>query len=123
MIGFRASGDWMSPASNADSRESELLDRLVEVALGRGLHAVRAVPEVHEVHVVLEDLVLGQLVLEPDREDRLARLGLQVALAVRGSVFFTSCCVIVEPPCEMPPASTFLNSARTVPARSTPLCS
>src|SRR3712207_8295193 len=37
----------------------ELAHVLVEVGLGRGLHAVGAVPEVDGVQVVLEDLLFG----------------------------------------------------------------
>ena len=29
---------------------------------------------------------------------------------------FTTCCVMVEPPCTNPPAATFLTNARTIPA-------
>src|SRR6185503_4587095 len=52
-----------------------------EVALRRGLHTVGTVPEVHEVEVVDEDLALAELLLEVDRQHRLARLGGEVAFA------------------------------------------
>jgi len=52
----------------------ELRRRLVEVGLGGGLRAVRAVPEVHRVEVFGEDLVLRELLLDLDREERLADL-------------------------------------------------
>ena len=53
---------------------------LAEVPLGRRLDAVSTVPEVDDVQVALEDLVLRHLVLEPDREHGLADLRLEVAL-------------------------------------------
>ena len=53
---------------------------LAEVALDRGLDAVRTVPEIDRVQVFLEDLVLRHLVLEPEREHGFADLRLQVPL-------------------------------------------
>ena len=49
-------------------RERELQWRLVEVRLGRGLDAVRAVAEVHGVQVLRQDPVLAQPLLELPRE-------------------------------------------------------
>ena len=53
----------------------------IDIGLGGGLHPVRGVAEVDEVQVVLEDLALGQLLLELDREHRLPRFRGEVALA------------------------------------------
>ena len=38
------------------------------------------------------------------------------------SVFFTSCCVIVDPPCATTPEFTSLQSARRIDFGSTPRC-
>mgnify|MGYP000916171738 CR=1 FL=1 len=52
----------------------------------RLLDAVAAVPEVDVVQVELEDLVLGELLLEPAREERLPDLALVGALGVEEQV-------------------------------------
>ena len=47
--------------------EGELVDVLAEVVLGCGLDTVRPVTEVGDVEVALQDLLLGELVLQGDR--------------------------------------------------------
>ncbi len=58
----------------------ELGDVLVEVRLGRRLDAVGAPPVVDRVEVVLEDLVLGLLLVDLDRDEDLAGLARQGAV-------------------------------------------
>src|SRR4029450_380028 len=52
----------------------------------RRLHAVRALPEVHRVEVLLEDLALRVLVVQAISEDQLLRFPLQVALVAEDPV-------------------------------------
>ena len=67
-------GELRTDASTAPSRHGEVLGVLVEVRLRRGFDAVGAAAEVDRVEVSLEDLVLGQLVLDLDGEERLLDL-------------------------------------------------
>ena len=57
-----------------------------EEATCRRLHAVRALPEVHRVEVLLEDLALRVLVVQAIREDELLRLALQILLVAEDPV-------------------------------------
>ena len=57
----------------------ELTDVLPEKVLGSGAHAVGALTEVNGVEVALQDLVLRELALEPDRERGLFHLAPDVA--------------------------------------------
>ena len=59
----------------------QIPDRLAEVALRRGLDAVRAVAEVDLVEVELEDLVLGVLRLDRARDLRFLELANERLLA------------------------------------------
>ena len=56
------------------------LRRLAEVALRRRLDAVGAGAEIDAVEIELEDLLLGELVLEPDRQHHLLQLARHRAL-------------------------------------------
>jgi hypothetical protein len=94
----------MRPARSAASAIVRSFAALAEVVARRLLDAVAAVTEVDVVQVELEDLVLRELLLEPAREERLADLARQVRSGSLRSRFFTTCCVIVEPPCRVPPA-------------------
>ena len=58
----------------------QLRDVLVEVGLRRGLDAVRAAAVVDGVEVVLEDLVLGLLLVDLERDEDLAGLARQRAV-------------------------------------------
>ena len=78
--------------------ERELRDRLAEVDLRRRLHAVRAVTEVDGVQVQLEDLVLGELLLEAVGEDRPPSPCAVSVFSRCTKAFLTYCCVMVEPP-------------------------
>src|SRR6266542_3619741 len=49
-------------------RNRHLPGRLAEVTLRRGLDAIRAGAEIDPVEVELEDLLLGKLALEPERQ-------------------------------------------------------
>ena len=73
----------MRPAMSAASAIVRSLRRLAEVVARRLLDAVAAVAEVDVVEVELEDLVLGELLLEAPREERLADLAAEGALACR----------------------------------------
>ena len=92
------------PAEEGALEHRELLDVLAEVDLGRRLQAVGVVPEVDGVQVLLEDVLLAHLLLEPAGQRRLDDLGLDGALG-RGFMirFLTTCWVIVEPPCATAP--------------------
>ena len=52
-------------------RESQLIDRLAVVGLRRRLHPVGALAEGHDVHVELQDLLLGELLLDLQRQQHL----------------------------------------------------
>ena len=54
--------------------ERQLGCGLVEVALRGGLDAVSAAAEVHPIKIEREDLLLGELGLQPDRQDQLLGL-------------------------------------------------
>jgi hypothetical protein len=56
--------------------QRELRSRLVEVVARGGLHPVVAVPQVHQVQVHGEDLLLAVVLLELDRQERLLDLPL-----------------------------------------------
>ena len=56
--------------------QAQRRQRLAEVHLGRRAEAVRALPQVDLVHVQLEDLVLAQLALDLQRQQRLLDLAL-----------------------------------------------
>ena len=58
-------------------REAQLVERLAEVDLRGGGETVGALPEVDLVDVELEDLVLAQVVLDLEREQRLVELARQ----------------------------------------------
>ena len=53
---------------------------LAEVAPGGGVDAVGAGAEIHPVEIQGQDLVLGQMALEPDRQQQLLHLALEMAL-------------------------------------------
>ena len=61
-------------------RQVDVARRLVEVELRRGVDAERAAAEIGAVEIELEDLVLGQARLQPDREERFLDLALDGAL-------------------------------------------
>ena len=61
--------------------EAELARRVVEERLGRCLDAVGAAAEVDGVEVALEDLLLVQLLLDLERDDRFLDLALVALLA------------------------------------------
>ena len=77
-----------------------------EEPLDRGLHAVRALPEVDGVQVLLEDLVFEYFSLSRNAStiSRTLRLMSRFDVRIR---FFTSCWVIVEPPCSISPDVRF----------------
>src|SRR2546425_12275948 len=62
-----------SPASMAVSARL-LLERFAEVDLRRGGKAVSALPQINLVHVELEDLVLGEAVLDLEGEEHFVEL-------------------------------------------------
>ena len=61
-------------------RDRDVLRRLAEIALRRGFDAIGAGAEIDAVEIELEDLVLGMLALQPERELHLLQLALQGAL-------------------------------------------
>ncbi len=73
-------------------REGQLVERLVEVGL-RGRHdAVRTHAEIDLVEVKLEDTLLGQVLLDPHRQDCLARLAGERDLVVQEHVLGNLLC-------------------------------
>src|SRR5436190_3491657 len=60
--------------------ERKLFCALAEIALGSGIHAVHARPEIRGVEIARENLSLAQPVLDPKRKDRFLHLALQRAL-------------------------------------------
>ncbi len=72
----------MRPARSADCARSSFSQRHAEEPLGGRLHAVGALAEVHGVQVLLEDAVLGPLVVETERQRGFLDLAVQVALGV-----------------------------------------
>ena len=72
----------MSPASRADSARVSCVDRLAEVLLGGGRHAVGAVAEVDGVQVQLEDALLRVALLELPGEGGLGDLAVEGLLGV-----------------------------------------
>src|SRR5512145_2548055 len=64
------------PGEHRGLAQGHLADGLAEQEAARLLHAVPAVPEVDLVQVQVEDLVLGQVLLEAWREDQLLHLPL-----------------------------------------------
>ena len=71
----------MTPASRADWPGFQVLGLLLEVGAGGGVDPVGAPAEVHRVHVELEDLVLGELALQLDRDHGLLELAEQGPVA------------------------------------------
>ena len=61
-------------------RQRDVLGRLVEIELRRGIDAERAAAEIGAVEIQLQNLVLGEPRLQPDREERLLDLALDGAL-------------------------------------------
>ena len=71
------------PGQQRALAQGQLRGGLVEIALRGGLDAVGAGAEIDPVQVELEDLLLGELGLQPDRQDQL--LGLAPVGLVRAS--------------------------------------
>src|SRR5262249_24959208 len=59
----------------------------VEVEMRRRIDAIRAAAEIGAVEIKLQDFVLGQACLEPQRQERLAHLSLERAFAAEKQVF------------------------------------
>ena len=59
---------------------------LSEVGKRRGLHAVTAGPEINPVHVKLEDLLLGEILLDPQRYHRFQNFSAQGSAAERETI-------------------------------------
>ena len=78
--GFRRLGLWIMPASSAHSARSSWLHILAEVGLRCFAEAVdrktAALPEGDLVGIHLEDLLLGEAVLELEGDDDLDELAL-----------------------------------------------
>ena len=79
-LGASREGDFTSPASIAASADLHLARRLAEIALRGGLDAVGAGAEIDAVEIELENLVLAELALEPEREHQLLHLAPERAL-------------------------------------------
>ena len=62
------------PGEHGGLGEAQLLERFAEVDLRRGGKAVSALPQINLVHVELEDLVLGQAVLDLEGEEHFVQL-------------------------------------------------
>ena len=75
--GSKSFGARIRPASSADCDSVRSFASIAKYELRRRLDAVRALPEVHGVEVLREDLVLGELVLELPRQQRLVDLALE----------------------------------------------
>ena len=103
--------------------EVHVLRGLVEVVLRRRVHPEGAAAHIGAVEIELEDLVLGEPRLQPDREERLLHLALDGALVVQEQVLGELLRDRVEPPCTTPPARAFAVSARARPDGSMPKCS
>src|SRR6266540_3599183 len=72
---------------NEKYTKKEILEQYLNtVYFGRGLRAVRALPEVHGVEVLLEDLLLRVLLVEAEREHDLTDLAVDVAPVVEQPV-------------------------------------
>ena len=69
-----ATGAWTRPAEHGGLGERHGAGRLAEIALRRRLDAIGAGAEIDPVQVELEDLVLGVVALQPERQDRLLDL-------------------------------------------------
>ncbi len=67
-------------------REIDVARRLVEVEMRRAVDAERAAAHIGAVQIELEDLVLGQPRLQPDRQKRLLHLALDGALVTQEQV-------------------------------------
>ena len=96
--GVEADGSAGMPASSAASGSVSSARRAPKYDARGLLHAVRAVAEIDRVQVRGEDLVLVPAPLELPA----SAASFTLRLIVRSSltiVFFTNCCVIVEPPC------------------------
>ena len=83
--GLSRLGALISPAMTALSNRVSLRRRFAEIALRRGIDAVSAGAEIDPVQIDFEDLVLGEAVLEPQRQQRLADLAREVALRASGT--------------------------------------
>ena len=114
-------------------RKRQLVGRGVEVVVGGRLDAVRAVAEVGDVEVVLEDLVLGVVVLDPDGVAQLEELAgssrrrspppaAPAWSRSSSSVSLTSCWVSDEPPWTVESLASLTSSARIVPWMSMGPC-
>ena len=137
VTGSKPFGFCTSPASIAACGSVSFLARGAEVVLRGGLDAVRAVAEVGDVQVALEDLVLAHRVLDGHGVAQLAELALVAAVgggldgrprsplsaAALTWTCLTYCWVSVDPPWVTPPAKKFLTNARSVPWASRGPCS
>jgi hypothetical protein len=66
--------------------DGEVLGGFVEVAMGGGLDAVGAGAEIDPVQIEREDLLLGELGLEPHRQDQLLHLAADVLIVAEEEV-------------------------------------
>jgi hypothetical protein len=100
-FGASRDGDLTRPASIAASAIVTFLADFAEIALRGGLDAIGAGTEIDPVEVEFENLGLGMLALQPQRQFDFLQFALQVRSCVRNR-FLASCWVSVEPPCETP---------------------
>ena len=84
--------------------EAELLRAVAEERPRGGVDAIGAAAEIDPVQIEFEDLVLGELALERQRQHASLILRPKVRLLVR-KMLRASCWVMVEPPCRQWPLS------------------
>ena len=76
-----------------------------------------------EQYVEVVDILardLGARVVLTGADARASRVLRSRVCSLESTEFLTTCMVIVEPPCSIPPYETFSNRARTVARRLTP---
>ena len=79
-LGASRDGERISPASIAASAMRHLARGLAEIALRGGVDAIGACAEIDAVEIELENLGLGELALEPERQHQLLQLAREGAL-------------------------------------------
>ena len=80
-------GDFTSPASSAASASVKCLRGFAEITLRRLLDAIGAGAEIDPVQIHLQDLRLGEFVLQPQRQQHLLQLARDRALLRQEQVF------------------------------------
>ena len=86
-VGASRDGDFTTPGQQRRLGDRDLARRLSEITLRGLFDAVGAGAEVNPVEIELENLRLGELALEPDREQRFLQLASDRAFLRQEKIF------------------------------------